>query len=105
MLAPLRREVDRLTEHSQTLNKIAWAIAEALGDAPPGVDVIEADLVEMTERLIDTLWRRTAQLESARADADAAHAELEQAHGLIHDLRTGRYDLPAEVFGRQGDIS
>lgn len=98
LVAPLHREVERLTEDSKMFNAVMWAIAGALGDAAPGAEGVEGDPVEMTQRLIATLERRTVQLDNARADADAARAELEQAHGLIYELR-------AVVSGRQGDIS
>lgn len=105
-LGQLTAERDRLQEHSVTLNSVAFAMAEALGDVPPGADSVEGDPLEQVRRLVDgyqmlgdalkiangTTERRTAQLHDMcdeverltkhsnmfRSERDAARAELEQ---------------------------
>jgi hypothetical protein len=48
----LLAEVDRLREHSATLNRVGWLTAEALGEIPDGATKIEGDALALTRRLI-----------------------------------------------------
>lgn len=100
----LTAERDRFRVHSVTLNSVAFAMAEALGDVPPGADQVEGDPVEQVARLVDalklangTVQRRSAQLHEAcdeverltkhsnlfRGERDAARAEVERLRGEL----------------------
>lgn len=74
-------EIDLLTQHSTWLNTITFKMAEALGEAPPGTDQIEANPVELADRLIVRAIDWTA--------LDVAEAALKR----IHD----RADMPSSV--------
>lgn len=48
----LAAEVERLTKHSVTANRLSWRIAEAVGDVPEGATAIVGDPDEQLTRLI-----------------------------------------------------
>ena len=60
----LLAEVERLREHSITLNTVAFAIAEALGDVPPGTDRIEGNPIEQAQRLIAKVEQQAAIIDA-----------------------------------------
>jgi hypothetical protein len=45
-------DLARLREHSILLNRVAWKIAVALGDAGPEDDQVEGDVMEQLDRLL-----------------------------------------------------
>lgn len=102
-LAAVEAERDRYREHSITLNTVAFAIADALGDVPPGTDRIEGNPVEQAQRLIakadklsDELAAATSEIEQLRPLAEAAHAlhealaKADHVGVQVHDMAVWR---------------
>lgn len=65
-------EVERLREHSITLNLIGWRIAVALGDVPEGVDRIEGNPSDQADRLIAEVERLRTRLDAAEQTPEVA---------------------------------
>lgn len=113
----LLAEVERLTQHSTTLNTIAFLIAQALGDVTPGADHVEGNPLELAERLIadrDILDKDFAALRdefgATSIALDVAQAALHRIHdragldgnaSLVtiteHALRNERFESPLWV--------
>lgn len=74
-------EVERLTEHSKTLNAVAFKLAAALGDIPHGQQWTEGNPVELAERLI-------AERDAARFERDNMRVTIRQAFGAGDDAWT-----------------
>lgn len=109
LLAPLYREIGRLTEHSTTLNTVAFAIAEALGDVPPGADAVEGNPVELAQRLIAEARQSRAEFLHELRDKAEQYGEAlsELADDIEEDLRIGHVvaGATADISRRQGVIS
>jgi hypothetical protein len=50
-------DVERLRDHSVTLNSIGWKIAAALGEVPDGADQIAGNAEDLADRLLAELAR------------------------------------------------
>lgn len=62
LISELVTEIERLAEHSTTLNTIGWKMAEALGHVPSGTQCVQGDVVELTDRLIGEMMRSRLQV-------------------------------------------
>ncbi len=68
----LLAEVERLREHSVTLNTVGFKLAEALGDVPDGQDWTVGNPVEQAERLIKAKAEALAEAERLRGELEDA---------------------------------
>jgi hypothetical protein len=73
---PLLAEVQRLREHSITLNSVGWKLAQALGNVPADADQVEGNPIDLAERLIAELATKTEVAKSNRRAHDAMAQEL-----------------------------
>lgn len=94
--AKARAEIERLREHSATLNAIAWKMGAALGDVPAGVEQIEGSPTGLTERLISEIERLRAELATPCSDIREGlfgvilTCERNLGHGgMHHDAENG----------------
>jgi hypothetical protein len=93
-LPALLKECARYREHSTVLNTIAWKIAVALGDVPPGAEQVEGSPVAQAERLV-------AELEAARAERDMLGRQQQAILDLAHaaDAAEDNYLTTQAVYG------
>lgn len=84
----LEAERDRYRQHSITLNSVAFAIAEALGDVPPGADRTEGNPIEQAQRLIaEVNTQRQQQALLVRLIDEVPGTYPSQAHEIADEVR------------------
>ena len=59
-----RSKTDKYLEHSKIANKLAWRIAEIVGDVPEGADRIQGDPFEQLDRLEAKITHLQEDIES-----------------------------------------
>ena len=91
-----RSKTDKYLEHSKIANKLAWRIAEIVGDVPEGADRIQGDPFEQLDRLEAKITHLQEDIESHGFYISARYRKtvkgLEQIEGALQEARQSLFE-------------